>query len=183
MHVPGPHATGNVTTLPYATDDRWMSRLSVRLLGGRKYWQTGDMSLHLSLSPKKGKGRLAAAVFLRQKRLPRDEKKDMQCTDDSISGQVKCCESVFPWPGAVQKAADAKWKKVWDFGCLVRLRDFLNQCQESRGVLGTYLYLFLRYLEVQYMEIKAWNAVQNGFQKVGGSACLIMTRYLSRRLP
>lgn len=107
----------------------------------------------------------------------------MQCTDDSISGQVKCCESVFPCPDAVQKAADAKWKKVWDFGCLVRLRDFLNQCQESRGVLGTYLYLFLRYLEVQYMEIKAWNAVQNGFQKVGGSACLIMTRYLSRGLP
>lgn len=28
--------------------------------------------------------------------------------------------------------------------------------------------------------LKAWNAVQNGFQKVGGSACLIMTRYLYR---
>lgn len=51
-----------------------------------------------------------------------------------------------PWPGAVQKAADAKWKKVWDFGCLVRLGDFLNQCQESRESI--YLYLFLRYLEV-----------------------------------
>lgn len=62
VHVPGPHATGNVTTLPDATDDRWMSRPSVRLLGGRRYWQTGDMSLHLSL--RKGwKGRLAAAVF------------------------------------------------------------------------------------------------------------------------
>lgn len=64
MHVPGPHATGNVTTLPDATDDRWMSRLSVRLLGGTGR-PDGDMSLHLSLR-KKGKGRLAAAVFLRQ---------------------------------------------------------------------------------------------------------------------
>lgn len=53
----------------------------------RRYWQTGVSE--------KGKGRLAAAVFLRPRDLPRDEKKDMQCTDDSISGQVKCCESVF----------------------------------------------------------------------------------------
>lgn len=73
MHVPGPHATGNVTTLPDATDDRWMSRLSVRLLGGRRYWQTGDMSLHLSL--RKGKGRLAAAVFLRQRDCPEMKRK------------------------------------------------------------------------------------------------------------
>lgn len=71
MHVPGPHATGNVTTFSDATDDRWMSRLSVRLLGGRRYWQTGDMSLHLSLSPKKGKGRLAAAVFCVREIAPR----------------------------------------------------------------------------------------------------------------
>lgn len=95
MHVPGPHATGNVTTtLPDATDDRWMSSLSVRLLGGRRYWQTGDMSLHLL---RKGwKGRLAAAVFFASGRdCPEIKKKDMQCTDDSISGQVKCCESVF----------------------------------------------------------------------------------------
>lgn len=96
MHVPGPYATGNVTTLPDATDDRWMSRLSVRPLEGRRYWQTGDIGELASLSPKKGKGRLAAAVFFASsERLPRDEKKDMLCTDDSISGQVKCAESVF----------------------------------------------------------------------------------------
>lgn len=94
MHVPGPHATGNVTTLPDATDDRWMSRLSVRLLGGRRYWQTGDMSLHLSLS-EKGKRETGRRRLFASERLPRDEKKDMLCTDDSISGQVKCCESVF----------------------------------------------------------------------------------------
>lgn len=94
MHVPGPHATGNVTTLPDATDDRWMSRLSVRLLPPRRYWQTGDMSLHLSLR-KREKGDWPPPSFCARERLPRDEKQDMQCTDDSISGQVKCCESVF----------------------------------------------------------------------------------------
>lgn len=73
MHVPGPHATGNVTTLPDATDDRWMSGLSVRLLGGRRYWQTGDMSLHLL---RREKGDWPPPSFASE-RLPRDEKKDM----------------------------------------------------------------------------------------------------------
>lgn len=75
MHVPDPHATGNVTTLPDATDDRWMSRLSVRPLGGRRYWQTGRRHELASLSPKKGKGRLAAAVFLRQRDCPEIKRK------------------------------------------------------------------------------------------------------------
>lgn len=95
MHVPGPRATGNVTTFSDATDDRGMSRLSVRPLGGRRYWQTGDMSLHLSLSEKGKRETGRRRLFASSERLPRDEKKDMLCTDDSISGQVKCCESVF----------------------------------------------------------------------------------------
>lgn len=55
------------------------------------------MSLHLSLSlSEKGKRETGRRrLFCVRERLPRDEKKDMQCTDDSISGQVKCCESVF----------------------------------------------------------------------------------------
>lgn len=74
MHVPGPHATGNVTTLPDATDDRWMSRLSVRLLGGRRYWQTGDMSLHLSLR-KREKGDWPPPSFLRLRDCPEMKRK------------------------------------------------------------------------------------------------------------
>lgn len=52
------------------------------------------MSLHLSLR-KREKGDWPPPSFCVRERLPRDEKKDMLCTDDSISGQVKCCESVF----------------------------------------------------------------------------------------
>lgn len=53
------------------------------------------MSLHLSLSEKGKRETGRRRLFASSERLPRDEKKDMQCTDDSISGQVKCCESVF----------------------------------------------------------------------------------------
>lgn len=62
------------------------------LLGGTG--RPGDMSLHLSLS-EKGKRETGRRRLFASGRLPRDEKKDMLCTDDSISGQVKCCESVF----------------------------------------------------------------------------------------
>lgn len=46
-----------------------------------------------------------------------------------------------------------------------------------KGSLSIYTYFCATW---RYMEIKAWRTVQNGFQKVGGSACLIMTRYLYR---
>lgn len=48
---------------------------------------------------------------------------------------------------------------------------------KSQGSLSIYTYFCATW---RYMDIKAWRTVQNGFQKVGGSACLIMTRYLYR---